>query len=498
MASNNSTRTGERLEYWLRIRGIYSTALTYFLLTKGFKIAQATEVILNRFKELEKNFRPPSATIKDRKDKKGVIVIGFKDAVEEIIKVLKDFSPHLVVRVYRPQAYSTYKGVVEDFDGSKTFVRITPEITGILFNKPLKKNEKVVVHVRKPTLEGNPILGYGIALTGQYLRLVENSLHEVSEHIRKPEIRQNLLMLARTSSPQGFGVRWRSSAQYANLSDLLTELEELKKKLMEVKKKAEKAEPYTQLTEGEVIAELVFPLEFKELLDRKRSKVIPTMPYHHFFKSINEEEASLLVDYSEKIEKCLNYFPTYLEEFLLNRYFKENYLITIYHETLSGKIITIKGKIEKIDKKMMTLKRNFKEGGKYDGLNEKIESGDYAITYIALKKPIVIHSYFSKDNTLKGIYVNINSPVEIYSRNALWYLDLEVDVIKKGNEVRIIDQDKLENSLNKGLISEDYFNDTLILTQKVKDLLSEIKKPDDLPKIFSGLSLEENFNFRIK
>jgi len=75
---------------------------------------------------------------------------------------------------------------------------------------------------------------------------------------------------------------------------------------------------------------------------------------------------------------------------------------------------------------------------------------------------------------------------------------LEIDVIKKGYEVRIIDQDKLKSSLNKGLISEDYFNDTLILTQKVKDLLSEIKKPDDLPKIFSGLSLEENFNFRIK
>lgn len=71
----------------VRIRGIYSTALTKLFLDRGFGISQPSNKIVERF-GLEKTYDDFDVDIYDKKDRHGVVLVG--DAVEEAKKVLEE------------------------------------------------------------------------------------------------------------------------------------------------------------------------------------------------------------------------------------------------------------------------------------------------------------------------------------------------------------------------------------------------------------------------
>ena len=97
------------------------------------------------------------------------------------------------------------------------------------------------------------------------------------------------------------------------------------------------------------------------------------------------------------------------------------------------------------------VKRSF-FSGRYDGLGQMIEEGDYGITEVQEGAWYIKHAYYSKDGRPKGEYYNINTPVELFPYGAR-YLDLEVDVVRQvGGEPFIVDREDLALLARDGMI----------------------------------------------
>ena len=85
----------------VRIRGIYSTALTKIFLDSGFKIIQPSEIIRERFGFADENKKgevEPNLYVHDRMDRQGITVAGDRFYYKEIIKVLRSILDDAIFR----------------------------------------------------------------------------------------------------------------------------------------------------------------------------------------------------------------------------------------------------------------------------------------------------------------------------------------------------------------------------------------------------------------
>ncbi len=206
------------------------------------------------------------------------------------------------------------------------------------------------------------------------------------------------------------------------------------------------------------IMQVEFPYGCKSFLDNLRDKVTPTVTNHHRLYIIN----SSYLDYVEREyiynnpKDKVRVSKEMLISLIWSR-FKEGRKIKIEHVKLDGKIIYLSpGEILNIDPKrrVLLLKRKFyRVGSIYDGLNMKIEEGDYTITILCEGGWYYKHLYFRKNGKHLGTYLNINTPIEFYP-DRVRYIDLEVDIIIKGQKRELIDIDKLNSYYNLGYISQ--------------------------------------------
>ena len=172
------------------------------------------------------------------------------------------------------------------------------------------------------------------------------------------------------------------------------------------------------------IMQVEFPYGCKSFLDNLRDKVTPTVTNHHRLYIIN----SSYLDYVER-------------EYIYNNP-KDKVRV-------SKEILNIDPK-----RRVLLLKRKFyRVGSIYDGLNMKIEEGDYTITILCEGGWYYKHLYFRKNGKHLGTYLNINTPIEFYP-DRVRYIDLEVDIIIKGQKRELIDIDKLNSYYNLGYISQ--------------------------------------------
>ncbi len=191
----------------------------------------------------------------------------------------------------------------------------------------------------------------------------------------------------------------------------------------------------------------------KEVLDRIRSAVIPTLPRHHRLQIIRPK----ILEQAEKKVKLHKEKKKQLGEDL----FKEEIIaplrkagvVRLEHIKLSGKPIRPReGALVEASPKKLVIKRFFSQG-RYNGLALPIEKGDFCLTEAREKSWFIRHSYFDREEKLKGEYYNINTPVELYPYGAR-YLDLELDVIRRpGEKPFLTDREQLAVLVRKGLIS---------------------------------------------
>ncbi|MDW8044348.1 MAG: DUF402 domain-containing protein, partial [Nitrososphaerota archaeon] len=175
-----------------------------------------------------------------------------------------------------------------------------------------------------------------------------------------------------------------------------------------------------------------FPGLSKAKLDDIRRCVVPTVKGHHYYKTCGIDISSA-VDMAEKLiakGSPIDKVEELLRLTIKHEYPSEGREIDIEHVKLDGNILHLGKALVKVydeDKGILKLHRSIKGEGVYDGLKVPKRIGDYALTEVKLGEWYLKTRYFSSENHYKGMYVNINTPVELYPR-CIRYVDLEVDV----------------------------------------------------------------------
>ena len=437
----------------VKIRGIYATALSKFLKDKGYEIVNLSEEMKKR---IEGTNGSVDTVISDKEDKNGVIISG--EHSKEISELLKENFDGVVNKYSVGDIYigkimnvNQREGIINVNIGDKEGILNLSDYFGFT-----KKGEKVLVQIKHNSRI--PILTTKLRIFGDNAVIIKGGYNNVSKYIRDGEERERLINLKRI---EGWGILWKSTAEGKGNDELIKEINKLIEKKEKIKEIFNSREEPGKIFNGMEYYVVDFGAEAKLKLDEVRSKVIRTIEGHHILKSGG---FSLIVDFAEKIN-CDT--TKALKEVIREIGPRVGMFYEIIQKKMDGRDIYIKGTITKINGEEITLKREIRYKGQYDGLDIPVENGDYAITHIYPMKWYLIHEYFSKDGNLKGKYININTPTEVFPKFAR-YIDLEVDVVEKEGKRKMIDLDKLEEVRNEGKISSGFYD---LIMQKSNSIL---------------------------
>jgi Ribonuclease G/E len=446
-----------------RVRGIYSTALTKLLLDNNFEIVQPSAKIKERF-SLEENRELPDLVIYDQRNRQGVYARGKAELVNIFCSVLQSRLDDVIIRKWAFTIGGIYKGLIKqvDFATNTALVDIGPAI-GIINIKELAdlKSKQIVVQAKTGLGRRKPLLTINITIPGKYAVLTSQHLVKVSKRLLDFEERSRLLQLGEKLVPSHWGILWRRTAANQTAEVLESEVSSLMREGESLLKKAEQAEAPAPLREGYHLANIEFPAFSKAKLDEIRREVTPTMKGHHYYKACGGRVSAAL----EMAEKLLKKGYAYKDvEELFKQTVEKEYptvgsLIEIEHVKLNGKVFHLgKALIQNLDYKgskvSVQFRRDFVKKGMYDGLEILKEPGDYAITEARVGEWHFKTQYFSKEGQLKGTYINLNTPVELYPYG-IRYVDLEVDVcVWPNGRVEKLDEEKLERAVEEEFVSE--------------------------------------------
>jgi len=480
---------------YVRVRGIYATAITKILIDKGINITHSSKKIRERFNIKDQRVAP-EVTIKDVNGKYGVVVVGEYNPGKHVFDIVKNELKDVYSWTSKLPLHAIIKGKVKEVRGGKAIIDLN-SLTGVA-NIKAEIGQELLFDVMRPVMPNDDLvrLSTNYTIYGKYVALIHGLKGKViiSEHITRPDLKRSLKSLSSLVKIEGnWGIKWRSSATLASINDLMIDLQETQ----------EKANKILQVQNEDVnLGEIVYSGHFfgilgfnkytKECLDKLRSGVITTIDGHHMYKSLNNE-LTQIVDYTEYLvkEKLIS---KELGEYSIIKYICDNLasgkLVEIEHiSILTNKVINLTPgvvtsiNIRKSGEVVCRIKRIFKGKGVLDGLNVSKEPGDYDLMEISSNKPIILHKYFSRYHTFKGLYVNINSIPE-FSHNKIRYFDLEIDVIMTpDNRVEIIDLEKLDKANKLNIVSDEQYNNYTSLAEKVKKKLQALSKSKNIRDI---------------
>ncbi len=444
--------------YRVRIRGRYATAISKLVLDLGHTIVQASDVIISRF-NIDVNNSAPDITVKDSVRVPGAImVMGRCDAVNafvnDLLRVIEDeaFVWRSLVPLHR-----VVMGVVS-VEGGNYFVDVGNGVRAVLRaagNAYADGDVVPVIISRTRVYPSDELVAVpGIRVDTEYVSIVPGGGDVLfSRHIRDYGVRQSLLRvgLKYVSGLSGYSIKWRSSAQFLTEDDAVREIERALGIFNEVSAASRSSAPYTVLQEGECITEVMLNGRAKLLLDNVRNNVMPTMIGHHTYKTLRRNTA--LLDLAEALLSHCSDRAGFSEEFM-RQLMGRRYRVGIIHIKLDGRVIKLgSADVLKLEPGDVVLMRRLRGGGYLDGLGMPKEEGDLAITCTSIGSEYLTHVYVDHAWRPKGVYVNINTPVEFTGANIL-YIDLAIDVVKRwdSSDARVVDYDEYLSYVNMGVI----------------------------------------------
>ncbi|NHW45202.1 MAG: DUF402 domain-containing protein [Candidatus Verstraetearchaeota archaeon] len=456
------------------VRGIYTTALVKLLLDHGFKIAKPSTTTAERFglKDPPKEW---DAVIRDYKPPQGSIAVEGPRA-REVVGLLMESLPDVVV-VSKKAGYEIYKGIVEKVDERGSYINYG-EGMGLLPEKLVEGQEVMVSPIRNANSKGNHVaLTKRVRIIGRYADLVKEGWVSTPKDA-PPTTTSKLMNLGNLMRPPDWGVQWKREALTASMSELLEELQRLKEEALKLMQRAQESKAPCLVYEPPTRYVVMVPYGSKKRLDELRGLVVTTMPNHHLIKSWGRKYAYAV----DVVEKLMAFLPlgsgagAMASSVITRSVVKEGARMVVEHVKPDGRVYELTpGVVEDFDVESatVTLRRRFKGGGVYDGLGVPKEEGDYGLSTYRLGSPISKTAYYDKGGTLKGIYVNISTPVEIAPKRVR-YVDLEVDVVAKPNgEVRVLDLDKARELVNKGAITAKLYDAVVEVAERVRAMLIE-------------------------
>lgn len=474
-----------------RIRGIYSQSLTHIMLQNNFEMIQPTPEVARRFGLPIRN-GIPDVDIWDRSDLQGIVAIAYESILSRLTEVLRRRLGGVIVRKPRVAKSSIYKGYVLGRDDRTGNVKVDlGGVSGLLPDRDLKQGDPVMVQVRAHDYgRKSPVLSTNITIPGRSVVLLPEPVVRLSTKIRNAATRKRLLDLGRRirAYTDNWGILWRTAAEGLTEEELRDEVDDLLDIAQKIYSRFERIDHAEILFEGTSNADIEFPAEVKEALDKTRAKIEPTVRKHHFYKSAGY---SPLVDFAELIiedrPEQRDYITAKLEKVVMRDMPRRDDPINIEHVKLDGRnIILVRGRVVEAGPNMVVIRRLFRHTDRKLKLAheypEKVHvprgEGDYAVTKAIAGSPTLVTDYYSRSGELKGTYVNINTGVEIYPGSGngpsrIRYVDLEIDVIGLPNsgDVRIIDQHLLKRAVQRGFITEEMADSAQAKAEEVYEKL---------------------------
>jgi Ribonuclease G/E len=485
-----------------RIRGIYSQSLTQIMLQNHFDIVQPTPEVARRFGLPYRN-DIPDVDIWDRSDLQGIVAIAYESVLTRLNDVLRRRLGGVITRTPRVAKSSVYRGIVlgKDERTGQTKVDLGT-ISGLLPDRGLERGQQIMVQIRAHDYGRKaPVLSSSITIPGQAVVLLPEPVVRLSTKIKDQESRRNLLTLGRKirEHTENWGLLWRTAAEKLTEKELRDEVDDLLDTAQQILNKYTEFESADILFEGTSNADIEFPLEVKDALDKTRAKIKPTLTRHHFYKSAGYAS---LVDLAEMIiedrPEERRYVTSKLEKIISRDLPRIDDSINIEHVKLDGRnIVLARGRVVEVNSKGFTIRRQFRHTNRklklnqdtYESVDVVGSEGDYAMTQVVPGALKLVTNYYSRDGFLKGAYVNVNTGVEVYpstgnSPGRIRYVDLEIDIVKApiNDTPRIIDQHLLKRAVQRGFITEEMADQSRSRAQAICDelMVSSETSPDSM------------------
>ncbi|MBU7030281.1 MAG: ribonuclease E/G [Theionarchaea archaeon] len=439
----------------VRIRGIYSTALTKVLAGRGYGICQVSPMIRDRL-EIKSLDSPPDIDIRHTYNRQGISIVAGGDVLNTFLEDMREAFVDVFVIPSGIDLYGVYKG--------RNLGKGEIDMGGFFGYLEDRTSERDVL-VQVSEIRNRPILTTKISFSGNYAILIPQEGVKISRKVEDSEERRRLYHVAnQLQISPGYGLLWRTAAVGCEDEILETEVQGLVEEMHRINMEFP-ASHTGLLREGKKHVNILFGGESKRRLDFIRNNVLPTAHSHHKLKS-SGKEFSLVVDVFESL------LPKYSIEEKLDKLlwdfnpWKEGDVVLLEHVKPTGEKLHLgRAVVQQFTYPYVTMERRMHTYGVYDGLGVRKEKGDRVITEMKEGEWVFAHSYYSSDGELKGRYYNIATPVEFYPYKVR-YMDLEVDVVEV-EERRIIDTEKLEQRVKEGFVSQRLQEKALEVAQKV-------------------------------
>ncbi|WP_049921926.1 DUF402 domain-containing protein [Halopiger djelfimassiliensis] len=454
----------------VRVRGIYTTAITGLLDDNGLDVVQASEPIRERF-DRPFAFAPADVTIETTRDRQGVELSGAPDAVASVVSELETLAIdtfHWESECPRGAVFDAE--VLEAGGGGGAVVDLGDGRRGYLqyddVDGYVDTGNRYRVQIHEPTPpwdDDRPRVVPTLEVQGGLCTLSRDRTG-VSAALRGERADELVGMtdLLSVSIPDGWGLRWQQAAADADLETMEAALERAVDRATAIEDaladEADEPGDPTRLAAPRRTGWLWFGRESRFALDEARRRVETTMPGHHRTKAA-DRAASAAVDFAEAVcgsseTELDGTFPFDA----VTRQFgpTEGDRLEIGHGKPDGRRISL-GYGDVIDwdaDGTVTLERTMSGGGTYDALGTPKETGDVAVTKFREGRWWYPTTYKGDDGSSKGTYVNVCTPVELFP-DEIRYVDLYVDVIRRPDgAVEVVDEDELEAAVADGLVSE--------------------------------------------
>ena len=482
-----------------RVRGVYSTALTARLLDAGHEVVDVSPPIRRRFDADFAN-EPPDVRIETSRDRQGVGAHGDRGALDAVRDLLIDAGRDALAWSDPTPPGAVLDGEVTETLGGGAVVDLRvgdgrvgggggvdgedgPGASGAAAEGYLpygsvdgrvETGDPVRVQVREsaaPWTDRRPELAGSLRVGGDLVALEPGSGTRVD--VRDDEAARELsgmLDLLDLDPPKGWRAVWRPPAVDADTAALTAGLDaavDAAEGLRAAVAPEDGAESglgvlgdRSRLRDAPLAAPdsgvwVWFGRESRSGLDDARRTATATMPGHHRVKT-GSADASAGVDLAEALCE-----PDSDAEFpfaVVTDAFgpAEGDAVRIDHGKPDGRLITLgEATVTGVDADgTVTVEREMSGGGTYDGLGVDRVAGDVAETSLKEGRWWYPTTYQGRDGTVRGTYVNVCTPVEVFP-DAARYVDLHVDVVKRPDgTVERVDDDELAGSVADGHVPE--------------------------------------------
>jgi hypothetical protein len=469
----------------VRIRGIYSTALTEAL---EETVVQPSPPIRERFPANALEEGPATVEVSSSRDRTGVEVSGEPTAVDRVADTIADLSRDTLSWPAAVPTGAVYRGRVTDTTGGGAVVDLGPAEGYLPFDAAegyVETGDAIRVQIARsvaPWTEGRPRLRNELRIERPLGRLVRGA-----SGIRGPADGEvaRLTDLLDASVPEGWGLRWSRGSDEASIETLGGALETMvaEAAALEEALSREPQNPPATVHAPLATTWIRFGREGRFALDENRRAVTTTMVGHHRIKA-GGGDASTAVDFAEALQRSVpaadarddSARPAFDFEAVTSTFGPSaGDTVHIEHGKPDGRAIDL-GEATVTDRDPsggLTIERTLQSRGSYDGLGTDREPGDVATTSIEEGRWWYPTVYRGGSGTSKGTYVNVCTPVECFP-DRIAYVDLHVDVVKRpSGAVERVDDDELDAAVEAGEVSEPLAEKARSVAAAVEAGLSE-------------------------